>query len=99
MTLRNTPRHYSNKKKRIRSVLNPEIHYTRAYKRLSNFFEREQIFQNLESGRTLATEFSQTSRLQDLKLHINILWETDPQYNPTAVSRDICDFMGHGSQK
>ena len=47
LILRNTHPHCSNKEKRIRSVLNPEIHSTRAYKRLSNFFERAQIFQNL----------------------------------------------------
>jgi len=32
----------------MRSVSNREIHFTRAYKRLTHFFERAQILKNLD---------------------------------------------------
>ena len=52
LIIRDTPRRVSGNQKRIRSVPNPEMHPTRAYKRLSNFFERAQIFQNLGAPAT-----------------------------------------------
>ena len=53
-----------------------EIHFTRVYSSEIHFLERAQIFQNLGRGQSLATEFSQTSRLAEIKIHIISPYET-----------------------
>ena len=57
------------------------------------------FFSNLETVITLATEFSQTSRLHDLKLHAFISWETNSHLNPTIGSRALITFVPPIAQK
>ena len=70
---------------------NREINCTWVYSSEMHFFERAQIFRNLGLGRSLATEFSQTSRLAYLKIHIispleTFLSEIRPRENKVMAS-------------